>query len=322
MAKRVRFFRGQAAIALSLAIPMMVGAACIGADMRALHSSSVRLQRAADAAVLSGAAYLPTNPALAESAARSKAQMKGIRQNEIIYDRPASDRRSITMVVERKVPYRFARLLGLSQSLVIVKAEAGISSFQSASGVLPIGIQYDAHYAVYQPIVLKIARLRDAGPDATWKPLAMGTCESCDARQNYRRNLINGYESPVSVGDTVSVEANDQTAATYSGLAARLISGTQSDPGETATNYATGDPRRIEVPMVDFNADGGNNGGSTVSVHGFAVLWITSVDAKGSMSAEFLDFMPSKGFSRSEEGPGTLTPLILQERERKFRSRM
>ena len=161
--RRMRFLRGQAAIALSLAIPMIVGAACIGADMRALHCSSVRLQQAANAAVLSGAAYLPTNPALADSAARHKARLEGIDQNEIIYERPASDCRSITIVVERKVPYRFARLLGLSPSLVIVKAVARISSFQSACGVLPIGIQF-SHYAVYRPIVLKVGGLRRAAP--------------------------------------------------------------------------------------------------------------------------------------------------------------
>jgi hypothetical protein len=80
----------------------------------------------------------------------------------------------------------------------------------------------------------------------------------------------------------------------------------RSDPIATATNYATGDPRRIEVPMVDFNSDGGNIGGSTVSVHGFAVLWLTSVDAKGSISGEFLDFVPGSEFSRKEGGPGTL----------------
>ena len=120
----MRFLRGQAAIALTLAIPMIVGAACIGADMRVLYRTSARLQQATDAAVLCGAAYLPANPALAEIAARSKARMSGIREDEIVYSRPASDRRSITMVVERKVPYRFARLLGLSQSLVTVKAMA------------------------------------------------------------------------------------------------------------------------------------------------------------------------------------------------------
>ena len=119
---------------------MIVGASCIGADMRVLYRTSARLQQATDAAVLCGAAYLPANPALAEIAARSRARMSGIREDEIVYSQPAADRRSITMVVERKVPYHFARLLGLSQSQVTVKAMAVSRSSQSAAGLLPIGI--------------------------------------------------------------------------------------------------------------------------------------------------------------------------------------
>jgi|SRR5579872_3112980 len=143
----MRFLRGQAAIALTLAIPMVVGATCIAADMRALYRTSARLQLATDAAVLCGAAYLPANPALAEIAARNKARMNGIREGEIVYSRPASDRRSITMVVERKVPYRFARLLGLSQSLVTVKAMAATRPSRSAAGLVPIGT--DANFALW-----------------------------------------------------------------------------------------------------------------------------------------------------------------------------
>jgi hypothetical protein len=147
---------------------MMVGAACIGADTWALYLSSARLQQAADAAVLCGAVYLPANPALAERAARSKARMNGIRENEIIYNRPASDGRSITMMVERNVPCRFARLLGLSRSLVTVKAVAEIGSSQSA-GVLPIGLRYDAHHTAYQPVELKLAPPRGSGGDGELK---------------------------------------------------------------------------------------------------------------------------------------------------------
>ena len=171
----MRFFlRGQAAIALSLAIPMMVGAACIGADMRALYLSSVRLQQAADAAVLFGAAYLPANPALAQSVARSRAQRNGIRESEIVYNRPAADGRSITMVVQRSVPYRFARLFGLSQSLVTVKAVASTHSSRSAAGLLPIGIQCGAHCAAYQSIVPRLAPVRGHAPAGIWRPLTMG----------------------------------------------------------------------------------------------------------------------------------------------------
>lgn len=291
---------------------MMVGAACIGADMWALYLSSARLQRAADAAVQCGAAYLPANPSLAESAARNRAHLNGIRENEIIYNRPASDGRSITMVVERSVPYSFVRLFG--QSLVTVKAEAGIGpSSQSAAGVLPIGIQYDTHYIKYRPVELKLALPHDAVSTGIWRPLAMGRCIRCDTRANYQRNLINGYESPVSVGDTVSVEMGDQAAATYSALAARVSSGTQSDPGATPANHAADDPRRIKVPLVEFKSGSEHNAvAPTASVHGFAALWIASIDAKGNINAEFLDFSAPDKFPRQQEHDGGLTSVLLQ----------
>jgi Putative Flp pilus-assembly TadE/G-like len=200
----VSFLRGQAAIALSLAIPMIVGAACIGADMWALYLSSTRLQQAADAAVMSGAAYLPTNPALAQSVARSEAQMNGIRQSEIVYNRPASDGRSITMVVERNVPYRFARLFGVSQSLVTVKAVAIAAPSHSAAGLLPIGIHCDAHRATYRAIVLRLAPARGQVPGSTWKPLAMGVCKGCGVRRNFQRNPFNSAEILDSFARTVA----------------------------------------------------------------------------------------------------------------------
>jgi hypothetical protein len=145
MAKQWRFLPGQAALALTLAAPMVLGAVCIGADMQAVYSSSVHLQKTANSAVLSGAVYLPADPALAESAARSRAQIDGISEDEIIYDRPAADARSITMIIERKVPYPFLRLFCRHQGLVTVKAVAGIRPFQSGSGVLPIAFHGDAH---------------------------------------------------------------------------------------------------------------------------------------------------------------------------------
>ena len=175
--RQVRSLKGQAAIALSLAIPVMVGAACLAADMLALYRGFARLQGADDTAVLAGAMYLPANPTLARSAALASAQMNGISESEIVYNHPASDGRSITMVIERSVPYHFARLLGLSQSLVTVKAVAGIRGSESApAGLLPIGIRCDARSTTYQPTILKLAPRR--GPALAGKLEAAGDGES------------------------------------------------------------------------------------------------------------------------------------------------
>jgi hypothetical protein len=250
--------------------------------MWALCRGFARLQHTADAAVLAGAVYLPANPKLARVEVRRSAQMNGISESEIVYNQPASDGHSITIVVERSVPYHFARLLGLSHSVVTVKAVAGISGRESAAGLLPIGIQYDAGYNRYQPTVLKLAPRRGTALAGNWKPLAIGECSNYDPRRNYEHYLIGGYPKPVSVGDAIFVEVSDLAAATQPGLATRLYASFQRDPAATPTKYAASDPQRVEVPIVDFDSGDreGNNRGSMATVRGFAMLWLNSVDVR------------------------------------------
>lgn len=133
----VRAVRAQTALALSLAIPMIVGALCIGTDTWALYSCSLELRRATYTAVMSGVRYLPANPVLAERTTIEVAELNGILAGEIVYSRPDADGESITMVVARHVPYRFARLFGLSQN-VTVKAVAHVTDAHTSAGALRI----------------------------------------------------------------------------------------------------------------------------------------------------------------------------------------
>ena len=282
------FQRGQAAIALSMALPVIVGAACIGADSWALHRSAVSLQALVDEAVMTGAEHLPVNPALAERAALSKALLIGIDANEIVYNRPAADGRSITMVVQRDVPYRFARLLGLAQTRVIVKAMAAGRMSESAVDLVPIGIQFardSTRYRTRRAIVLQPPSTAPSAAGGMWRPLEMGSCYSgCIAPHGG----FDGSQSAISVGDVLKVQAADRIGAIRSALSARLDMGARTDPGASATNYATGDPRRIEVPLVEFRSGSQDATGSIASVRGFATLWLASIDAEGNISAELL----------------------------------
>jgi len=303
------FQGGQTALALSMALPVMVGAARIGADSWALHLSAVRLQTLADEAVLTGAAYLPANPLIAERAALTKALMTGIGENEIVYNRPAADSRSITMVVERNVPYRFTRLFGLSQGQVIVKAVAACGRPDSAAGLVPIGIQYapdGAGYRAHRAIILHPARAERPATEGMWRPLELG---SCDTGCVPSRGALVGSQSAAGLGDILRVsEKGDRSLAIRSALRARLRMGARSDPGASAANYAIGDPRRIEVGLVDFNHESQNAIGSTAWVRGFASLWLTSVHAQGNISGELLDLSPA-GASQPERRGLESVPL-------------
>src|ERR1700693_5373565 len=84
MIARARFRRGQIAVILTLAVPALIGAIAFGTDIAVLYMNLRQLQRSTDAAVMAGAAYLPSDPVMAVTTARSYARVCGIRNDEIV----------------------------------------------------------------------------------------------------------------------------------------------------------------------------------------------------------------------------------------------
>ena len=69
--------RGQALVLFVLMAVVMIGAVAIVTDVSWLWYGQQRMQRAADAAALAGAVYLPGNPATAYATARAEATKNG-----------------------------------------------------------------------------------------------------------------------------------------------------------------------------------------------------------------------------------------------------
>jgi hypothetical protein len=122
------FSKGQAAIALSLAIPALMAGICLCADSWVVWNQRAQLQGTVRSAVLLGVAYLPANPAKAERVASLYAgRCKGVSAcPEITFERVSADRRSLTLVVRRKARYFFGWLPGSGRDVVVAKATAVI----------------------------------------------------------------------------------------------------------------------------------------------------------------------------------------------------
>lgn len=121
-----KFNLGQLAIVLSLAIPCLIGLIALGTDLTILYLNLAQVQKEADAAVLEGASFLPSNPSLAVSRADAFASEKGIGANEIISTSVAPNRMSVTMMVRRPVRYLFSRIIGVSDGAVTIVATAQV----------------------------------------------------------------------------------------------------------------------------------------------------------------------------------------------------
>lgn len=122
-----RFYRGQIAIILNLALPSLSAALLLGVDATSAYLNRIQLQRSVDAAVVVGASYLPLNPSLAVSAAQSYAHLNGIKAGEIVSTRISSNKATITMSVRRAASCYFARALGLTMASVSATATARVA---------------------------------------------------------------------------------------------------------------------------------------------------------------------------------------------------
>ena len=69
------------------------------------YSNSIRLQNAADEAVNAGIVFLPANPAKAFKTARQYALLNGMRPEEIVSEKVASDGSTISIKLKRGIPF-------------------------------------------------------------------------------------------------------------------------------------------------------------------------------------------------------------------------
>ncbi len=275
--------RGQTMVMLALALPALLGCVSLAVDIANLYFNWNRMQTAADAAVLAGAAYLPGYPDTAVSTANSYAQTNGIKSSEIVSTTVAADDKSITMKVSRTVPYSFARVLGLIDAPVNVTAVAGVQAVTEATGITPLGLDSRTTYDFNQQVTLhegKYSGTWTTGP-GNWDPLALGG----NGASIFQNNLEYGYTGAVNVNDTVLTETGTMQGPTQSGINYLINQGNSTYPSGTFDNHALNDPRVILVPVVDFS---NINGKSGVPVMGFAELWLVSISGNGDITCYFI----------------------------------
>jgi Flp pilus assembly protein TadG len=287
--RHCRFSRGQTAVILAAALPALLGSVAMGTDVAVLYYNWSILRKAADAAVLAGAAYLPNQPSSAASTAQTFGTQDGIKASDTVSLSISSDDKSITMTATRTVPYNLGKVLGLKTAPVSVTATARIEPAGAARNLLPMSFDPPTSPTQYQMYTFNMAQV-GAG---NWDPLAFGSTPSQDpGGSNYRNNLENGYSNTVNIGDWIYTETGSLTGPTKQGINYRMAEGVTVDPSlpagatiNSSTSYSLDDPRVIEVPIVNF---GNISGKSQVQVLGFAMMWLVGVDKDGNVQAEFI----------------------------------
>ncbi len=279
-----RSSKGQILVLYTIALPVLVGALGLCCDMAVIYMNWQGMQKAADAAVLSGAGWLngtdSTGDTKAISTATNYATLNGVLSTEIAGGAPtvSADHKTITITVSRTVPYLFARAIGVLNAPIQVSATAGIEAVDGAGGnhLVPFGFVCPG-----PPCMAPGTSFALPGDTniARQSPGNWGGLQFADGQHyggaNYTKAIENGYQgtSPIMVGTTdVSTQTgNDINIHGPAGIADRYNAGSEvPNPSNPSDLADPNDPRVIVIPMVQSFP----NGHGTVDVTGFITALI------------------------------------------------
>jgi len=301
--KRVlsRSAEGQIIVVIAIAATALVGALSLGTDVGVFYFNWMQMQKAADAAVLAGASYLPSDPVAAIATTATYAEQNGVAPTEIVSTSVGDNGNSITISVRRSVPTYFARVLGLFSGSVAARATAAVMGLGSVNGMLPIGIDSRTTYTFGQEVSLMTGQY---GP-GNWGPLVLGP----SGASNFANNVEYGYSGTFNIGDWITTETGLMVGPTQQSFDARISLGLSEYPAGTFTNHSLTDPRVVTVPMMDF---ANVNGQSQAQLMGFAELWLVGMDSQGTITTYFIQQVGDGQPSANSDAYGAMQTVLIQ----------
>jgi hypothetical protein len=306
--------RGQVAILYVIALPVLIACLALCTDVTVMYAQWLHLQRAADAAALAGAGYLPHDVATAKDAAEQFAQTNDTLASEMVgTPAVAPDNMSITVQLKRTVPYYFARVLGLVNQEIQVSATAGITDdANGTSGLMPIALDCESPSCdpstFAAPGTQVSLKLSQTGP-GNWAALALGG----NGANTYRSNLQVGYTGTLDTSQPVWTEPGNIVGPTGQAISQRIATGRAVNPGATpcdpqADRY---DPRYVAVPIIQFSDA---NGKSPVMIQNFGNVWIDQLqNNNNSILVTFCGISdPPSPTAVSSANFGLLPPILVK----------
>jgi hypothetical protein len=259
---------------------------------------------------LGGAGYLTGDTATTDDSAVTNAvstfvKANGVAAGEIVSTTIAPDKKSVTVNLQRTVPYFFARFLGLTQGNVAVTAIGGINNTVSPMGVTPVGLECTAdqaatsncagNYKPYSdggttPMPLFYKHAATGESPGNWDGLSLGD----NGKKAFKDAIISPSNTAINVGDAVSTEPGNAVVKDFTqGFNTRMSGITWNTTPPTTLSAA--DQQVILVPLVDFNV----SGRKSMTVLGFAEMYVvnTGCSPGTDICAFFLKSLANSGLA-------------------------
>lgn len=267
---KLREKSGTTLVFFSMILTALAVSAALVTDIGALAVENAKLSNAVDAAVLAAMRTLVEDPGAEQATAAAYMELHGYSEDDfqLAVNRVTN---TLTVTATELVPFGLARLIGVESALANASAEGSILPISAISeGIRPFAIE-EKHLVFDASYILKQGG--GDGMSGNFGALALGGTGA----NNYRANIIEGYDGTIEIGDKVLTETGNMSGPTTSGVNA-LISQCTHSPSCTVQSYQPDCPRIITVVIVD-SLD--VEGRSRVTVVGFAKFFLTGVDGSG-----------------------------------------
>lgn len=266
---------GAVVVLVVFALTALLGATALVIDAGMVYHRNVQLSNAVDAAALAAIQALPGAPALAQSLAECYALKNGVSADNLNIE-ISEDNHEIKVEAKSTVNHLFAQILGINSTDVVKSAGAKIGNLSAVSDAVPFSIE--AQELIYnEEYVLKSGSgggKGGGGQHTGWfGALRLGG----NGASNYEKNIKNGYQKEIAIGDLLEVENGNMSGPTTRGVNYRIAQ-CQHTPACTSASYVETCPRLVTIPVVE------PCGKKTVKVKGFAKFFLERVDGQGNQN--------------------------------------
>jgi hypothetical protein len=253
--------QGNAIVFVSLAFMGFLSITGLVIDGGSLYLTKSRLQKTANATVLSAAQELTNSEEAAKQVMNdvlnSHHDIDSLKSYEMtLYQRAVVD-------LTKNVPLTFSTLLGFKEVPVTVHAAAELRKMGRARGAAPLGI--DEKLALNYETIYSL-KVDEAGVDTgNFGILSLGG----DGAKTYYENLRDGYENEIKVGDILQTQTGNVAGKTKAAIKEKL----DSCPYQQGETNHRDCPRVILIPVYE-EYEREQNQLKQVRVKGFSYFYL------------------------------------------------
>lgn len=260
-----RFLRGEQGNVLILTALSLIGLLGMGGlalDGGLVYMTKSKLQKVANASVLSGAQELTNTEQKVDQVVHDI--LDAHQESTSLANLQISMGKQVALDLTKTVHLTFASLFGFEKMDVNVHSAAGLKTMGRVVGAAPLGIDQSIpleHYKIYQ---LKVDS--SGVQSGNFGVLALGEAGA----KTYEENLRYGYQEELKTGDVIDTETGNIAGKTRT-VVQELVDGCTSIPDDYNARNCS---RIILIPIYkpyDFD----QNQLKSVMIIGFAYFYIT-----------------------------------------------